>query len=290
MLRKLFAYDFKAIGKTMWLFTAIAVVLATVACLAYVGMDMVMDEILDMPYYEGEAYDSGREMALYAISTACGMAMVICIFGLVAYCVLGMIMILVRYYTNMFTDEGYLTFTLPVKTSTILNAKVLSGVTWLTIVLAVFFAGIFSFIITISVMNGEDVIEGGVFPYAEPSVVYEYLEGIIGFLEINSFIVAILSLVTGIYFCVTLATIIAKRARVVLGLGLFFGVSSTLSTIITVADFFISEMSYSGAFDGYEYYADTIGQDLFFIIVYGAVAVGAYLLNRYLLKNKLNLQ
>ena len=41
-----------------------------------------------------------------------------------------MILLVVRFYKNLHTDEGYLTHTLPVKPSTQLNCKILSGCIW----------------------------------------------------------------------------------------------------------------------------------------------------------------
>lgn len=48
--------------------------------------------------------------------------------GTVAYVFVGAGMGMYRYYQTCFTDEGYLTFTLPVKRHTILNSKILSTV------------------------------------------------------------------------------------------------------------------------------------------------------------------
>lgn len=41
-----------------------------------------------------------------------------------------LILLVVRFYKNLFTDEGYLTHTLPVKPGTQLNCKILSGCIW----------------------------------------------------------------------------------------------------------------------------------------------------------------
>lgn len=48
--------------------------------------------------------------------------------GTVAYVFVGAGMGMYRYYLTCFTDEGYLTFTLPVRRHTILNSKILSTV------------------------------------------------------------------------------------------------------------------------------------------------------------------
>jgi len=42
-----------------------------------------------------------------------------------------LIYLLIRFYKSMFTDEGYLTFTLPVKPATLLNGKVLVAFCWM---------------------------------------------------------------------------------------------------------------------------------------------------------------
>lgn len=48
-----------------------------------------------------------------------------------------------RYYKNLFTDEGYLTFTLPVKVRDILFSKVLAGVLWSVFVMLCTLIGVF---------------------------------------------------------------------------------------------------------------------------------------------------
>ncbi|MDD3306890.1 MAG: ABC transporter permease [Acetobacterium sp.] len=49
---------------------------------------------------------------------------------IVGICVMTMVMIIQRFYKNLFTDEGYLMFSLPVKTWELVLSKLLVGMIW----------------------------------------------------------------------------------------------------------------------------------------------------------------
>ena len=281
MLRKLFKYDFLAIGKNMWVFTIIAAGLAALACFTFTG-------IIELSEFLGTA-SADRETALgISLMMAAVMLFMVCIFGIIAYAVLGMIMILVRYYTNLFTDEGYLTFTLPVKTSTILNSKILSGISWYAIIVAVEIISFAAIITTVMITTGDSSLwEVSEYYTVEPDTVNILGEIVIGICDTLSLVIILFEPVLLMFLCVTLASVIARRARVVLGLGLFFAVNSVTSAVVTAGSVFITYMTTE--FFGYNYYADTIAQSLLYILLYGTILVVSYLLNRYLLKNKLNL-
>ncbi len=50
--------------------------------------------------------------------------------GIIAANVVTLIYLVIRYYRNLYTSEGYLTFTLPVKTDMIVHSKVITGSVW----------------------------------------------------------------------------------------------------------------------------------------------------------------
>lgn len=54
--------------------------------------------------------------------------------------ILVFVVLLARFYNSMLATEGYLTFTLPVKVSTLLNGKIIASIGWITL------AGIVAFI------------------------------------------------------------------------------------------------------------------------------------------------
>ena len=53
-----------------------------------------------------------------------------------------MVLIVVNFYKTLITDEGYLTFTLPVSPTKLLLSKVLNGIIWNTIMLVIFGLGL----------------------------------------------------------------------------------------------------------------------------------------------------
>lgn len=64
------------------------------------------------------------------ISLVFGLFMFIFVVIIMAVGLSGQVISIYRLYKSVFTDEGYLTNTLPVKTSTILNSKLIIGVFW----------------------------------------------------------------------------------------------------------------------------------------------------------------
>ena len=59
----------------------------------------------------------------------------ISVIAVVAGIFIALFIVMQRYYKNFFSDEGYLTFTLPVKTGHLLGSKVISAVLWMLFVL-----------------------------------------------------------------------------------------------------------------------------------------------------------
>ncbi len=50
--------------------------------------------------------------------------------GIIAANIIVLVYLVIRYYRNLYTSEGYLTFTLPVKTDMIIHSKVITGSLW----------------------------------------------------------------------------------------------------------------------------------------------------------------
>ena len=64
------------------------------------------------------------------------------------------LLVYIRYYTHFFKDEGYLTFTLPVKRSTLLFSKILSAMIYQTVAIAVVAVAV-CIVLLITPYNGE---------------------------------------------------------------------------------------------------------------------------------------
>ena len=124
MFKKCLKYDLRAFGK-IWLMAAgIALVLGAICS---VGIGLFTFSVIYESYMStlSESYSPGilfyTQMFLGAI---CCMLMTA---GSIVMVLGTSIANYVRYYTHLFTDQGYLTFTLPVKRSTIFWAKTTSA-------------------------------------------------------------------------------------------------------------------------------------------------------------------
>ena len=100
MLRKVLKYDLGAIFK-LWLIMSITSLL--LGALGGVALRVIMTPNPDLGATHFDGWDSIATMFLG-----------ISVIGIIAYMIITFIFVIYRYYQNFFTDEGYLTFTLPV--------------------------------------------------------------------------------------------------------------------------------------------------------------------------------
>ncbi len=122
MLGKVLKYDIKASAKMflpMYLIVIVVSVL-TLVCVKVLGE--VENQIAD--------FVGGTTILMYVVA-------------LIALMILTSIFLIVRFYKNFATDEAYLTFTLPVKTSSLVISKQINGIFWNLISIVVFGAALF---------------------------------------------------------------------------------------------------------------------------------------------------
>ncbi len=183
MLGKLLKHDFIATWKVTVAIDAIVVLLGILTALA----------IKTMPHLE-----DSLGMSLFVFSFI-GLFYV----GIIAANIVTIIYLVMRYYKNLYTSEGYLTFTLPVKTDMIIHSKVITGSVWMFLC---YFATCLSLIIAgssfISSMEvtGEEIRRG-----------LEEIAEFMGFAESGTVAVIILTViimpiagVLSMYFCVSI--------------------------------------------------------------------------------------
>lgn len=108
MLQKALKHDIRA-TLPIWLFLS-AITLASSLILGFSVRDMVLNSL---------------KMDYIPILPILGILLSVLV--IVGYLIAAFIFVAVRFYQNFFTDEGYLTFTLPVKRTTLFLSKVLSG-------------------------------------------------------------------------------------------------------------------------------------------------------------------
>ena len=108
MLKKCFKYDFKSVFKIWWIAAVTVLGLSVPAGIAYESLREHFKDPARRFIWENSAVGAFW-------------------FSVMAILILTSVLVAVRFHINFFSDEGYLTFTLPVKRSTLLFSKILSG-------------------------------------------------------------------------------------------------------------------------------------------------------------------
>lgn len=285
-MRKMLRHDLKSVWKVWRIMAPLALLAGIVGGIAVRILDADLDEFIP----------SSINWVLYLTSSLVSIYWPML---LTAFVLVTLILIVVRYYKNFFTDEGYLTFTLPVSRTKLLNSKILMAFIWMAATAAVCITAYIAFMIITNVGTaGYDPgidIEPEV-PSAEDPLFGTY--GVLFFL-LELLVLAVIATAADILLlllCVTLGAVIVKRAKLVLGLGLYYGLNSVIGGIIYA--FFIGVFIVLAVVVGEAASADITlqfaklaiyGTPALGILLFGALGVGSYWLNLKLIKEKLNL-
>lgn len=221
MLRKLLKYDLKAVWKT-WLWLAAAALLVAIPggfCFRFLNSTM------------------GESSAFFLLQLSAVLGVLACMLVIVGFLVVTEILVFWRFYVNFFSDEGYLTFTLPVSRAQLLLSKTLNACIWLLSGFAV---------ITVSVLEIVLIVQ--------PSAVGELFKGLGtlitlgGFWSVLWFLELILIALAGMWLsvsiiqlCITIGSIVAKKHKILASIGIYYLVNMVLgfaSQIFTVVGLF----------------------------------------------------
>ena len=283
MLKKLLKYDMKSMVHLL-VPLSIAVVGTTIAGTAALRIMQTIDN---------------TKNASWILTSALALIFVSTILALLAFSVFSEILIMYRYYTHLFTDEGYLTFTLPVKTSSILNSKLINALIWSVYTVLVVFFCIFLYVIFGTAEEG--LINSKIFTEIKNAlelltqtysawVILKYIVEIVVI-----FIISLLYGVLSIYLALTIGSIIAKKHKILAAIGIYYGLNTVMSIFVMIVNFiftFTVANSYQDSYSSnYEIAIDRVFDISFFINAasFLVFSIVAYFVTRQLLKNKLNL-
>lgn len=274
MLKKLLKYDFKSAFKIWW-----------IAAVTSLGLSFLGG-------YAVTLIRAPRDLP-QVVDASAGLMLFISIFSLFAFAILSEIIILVRFYKNFFTDEGYLTFTLPVKTGSLINSKLIMSV-------AVTLATLIVLAVNVCVILGigffDVIVDKELFKY-----IAEVIDEVVAEFGAYLFVYileAIILFVLGVVFslllmfcCITLASIITKKGRVATGIAIYYGVNCVLS--------FVMEMIMIFGVRGIGVRLETLSAEMAYpvgtvillaaILLLGLVSVMLYTLQYLMVDRKLNL-
>lgn len=218
MLRKLLKYDLKSMFKYWWILALTSIAATVVGCVCNYVLYSKIDQL---PIY---------------VSLFLGFTSVLAIFIIFVFPLASEIFIHFRFYKNFFTDEGYLTFTLPVKRSQLLNSKLISGLItlWTTsFILIIEFCALFiTWAISLPV---EDDITS--VPVEDPYVFEIFDLGFILEALILSVITSLISILF-IFCCITFASMITKKAKLITAIGIYYATTTVISSVLEIAYLF----------------------------------------------------
>ena len=204
--------------------------------------------------------------------------------------VLTFVVSIVRFYQGMYTNEGYLTHTLPVTPAQHIFSKLI--VTML-FYLGTFFAIFLSFIIltlgelNIEIFKAFGYMFGKLTEYSRGHFIMYFIELIL--LILGSLITSTLS----IYFCISIGQLAQKR-KILLAFGAYFGlyfIKQVLGTIIIIIFTLLGRSVWDviGQWVSYNIFAFYHFVLIGALVVELVMAVIYFLLTRFIMKKKLNL-
>lgn len=253
MLGKVLKYDIKNSAK---MFLPLYIGVLVITALAKVSVEFLaeVDNLL-------LSILSGTSILLYVAA----------LFGLV---IMTAIFLLMRFYKNFLTDEAYLTFTLPVKTSTLIISKQLNGILWNLLTAVILVAAVGG-------MFGQEIWE-----YRDmlKSMWQEIYTEMKTFVTPVVIVGAILSVIFSLVF--NLSTIYAS-----LSIGQMYTKHKILGAIIAYIGIYVVLNMFGNALLSIVDWTESI--DIFMIysvieqLVVGVAGLG---ITYYFLKNKLNLE
>jgi hypothetical protein len=262
MLAKLLKYEFKATAGLLSLLS-----------LAALGVGVLGGFLMRYNMNMTDALASNE-----VLSVVSAVVLPFIFLSLFAYSFGGSIYLIVRFYKHKFTDQGYLTFTLPVRgwkiyVSSLVNmmfwSLMISLVTVLSFV-CVFFIGLYDTIVWHTLME---------LP-VEINEVFDALSAEFGGVSVILGIVSFVSASVLTLTSITLGCCMAKKHKILASIGCYYGISVLISTLTTI-------MSSSVIF-----VIDPVPMDILFlpsIAVHILAILGGSWLSIWLMGKKLNL-
>lgn len=286
MLGKLFKHDFRALSRVL-VPTHLAILAATIIATTGFAYNLRKD-------ISGAI--GGLEMLVSTISVVLSVLMVVAIFAsvfLVAF------IIFQRFYKSFMCDEGYLTFTLPVKTTQLLWSKLLSAGAWMVINSLLLILCVFIFVAfgtsSTSFFNAQAFETLGVFITEMNEVLGSRL--VLPIIEFVVFIIisAAYSLLS-VYLALIIGGVLSQNHRLLAAIGAYFGINMLVGVITSVVQnvFIIDMVSVRFNVNTPTELFDVLFNALnpYFLVIMAITAVLAvvfFIVSHYLLKNKLNL-
>ncbi len=266
MVKKLIKHEFIYYGRTLGILLPVILALGLMARIFRV-------------------LDNGSGLTFIMVFSSVSMLII----GAIGLALFTMLLSIVRFYKNLYSAEGYLTFTLPINCHQHLLVKLLASVTSTVVVYVLIIAamliaflddpaGLFRWF-------GDFIVQVFTGEYVLSNILY----------VIQGFLVVSIGIVMNplLYFaCITIGQL-AKKNRILLAIAAYFihyAVTQALGTIVTM--FFIL-LDATGIFPSIPELILALGEHfVLFILIFGMAGATAlyYFVTIHIMKNKLNLE
>ena len=275
MLGKLLKYEMKSTSRFMWIIYGAVIVVGIIA-----GILLRLDIALGSAGYEDGVISAQTADTIQMILTFITFSIYFLL--LIAMEVLTMVMIVMRFWKNMFGSEGYLMHTLPVPSWMLVTSKLIIAILWeLMAAVTALISG--SFILGISGLLRE--IFGGV-------SIREFLDSFteIGLrLEPGKWIfIIIFAALAGIlqfYFAMSLGNL-ANKNKILYSVLSFLGINIAVSIVSGIIQFARMMIMQNALSTGAVF--SILGWPT--LILYAVLAIGFFFGTYMIMENKLNLE
>jgi len=211
------------------------------------------------------------------------MALAGTIFAIMAYMIGIRILLIYRFYKHHFSDEGYLTFTLPASTHQILLSSILNIAIWILV------SGIVEFIsiaLILSPVMIPSIQQASEYYFSIEGLMYELSGGTV-FLQILSVIsIFVYSLILPL-LSITIGAQVAKKHKLLAAFGIGYGLSAAIGIVSGIISIFslIGDAAVSVSSDTIYFVFSLLIPSLLYL----AIGIGGYFIMHHLVDKKLNL-
>ena len=275
MFRKLLKHEWKSTGPLLGFLS-----------LGALGIGVVGAVVLRVLIAYGEK-PVESDSALTLMIPMLGLTLLLLILGLIAYGIGTEIYLLIRFYKNKFTDEGYLTFTLPVNSHQIFLSSLVYILIWQVISIVTTLAAVVIAITFGTAQTGLVNTEaftvmgeiGEVFIELFRTVGSEEYLVLTELKELFKWLAGILLMMTS----VTVGAIITKRLKLLVAVGIYYGANMVIGMITG----FISIFSMlAPTVWGISQQMTLITGVVIELLLQIGLALGGYFLSTYLMRRK----
>ncbi len=234
MLKTCIRHDLHAYRR-YWILLSLAMLGATVVAGGFLRLFLEVNL--------NQSMDNEVSTALFFIATFGMIAAGFSIFLLFVALAAPTVISLWRMYTHFFTDQGYLTFTLPVKRSTLYLSKLISTLILQTVVFLEFLLSAAILLLVVPPTYGESILSFDVYRQLGDllRLAWAGLGGWMLVWILLGLVMLVLSVILsfGLYYlCLTIGAVVAKKRKLLAAIGIYYVANMVFSFATQFFTFF----------------------------------------------------